>query len=148
SRHDIHLKRAGLLYNVFAIAVIPTYFFSVLWWKDMPDWLYIVVVIVTVAQLIAWVFWFIEVMSTASQLKAFSTFMVRFALLIAGLAYGVKVLLQALSLIPDLSQLAYGYRPIVIGYLHLILLVVISLFILAYAFANRYLKENLIVRTG
>src|SRR5690606_23592905 len=92
--------------------------------------------------------WFVEVLSKAAQFKSFASLMVRILLLLVGLAYSVKVLLQALSLIPDLSQLAYGYRPIVIGYLHLILLVVISLFILSYIFAHHYLHENRIVRAG
>lgn len=147
-RQGIQLKRSALLFRVFAVAVIPTYFLSVLWWKDMPGWLYALVVLVTIAQLLAWVIWVVEVLSKAAQFKSFASLMVRILLLLVGLAYSVKVLLQALSLIPDLSQLAYGYRPIVIGYLHLILLVVISLFILSYIFAHHYLHENRIVRAG
>ncbi|HMR18170.1 MAG TPA: hypothetical protein PKA53_02625, partial [Sphingobacterium sp.] len=41
---------------------------------------------------------------------------------------------QAFSVIPSLSVLAYSFRPIVIGYLHLVLLGIITLSILAYAF--------------
>lgn len=146
--HGIVLKRARMLFRVFAIASVPTYFLSVLWWKDMPDWLYGMVALLTVAQLIAWSWWFVEMMGRRKELSGFSSLLVRLILLVVGLAFCVKLLLQALSLIPDLSQLAYGYRPIVIGYLHLVLLVIISLFILVYALTNKYLVENKLSRIG
>src|SRR5690606_7419937 len=58
------------------------------------------------------------------------------------LAASIKLLLQGLSVIPALSQLAYSFRPIVIGYLHLVLLVMITLFILAYMYLAGYLYMN------
>ncbi|HRI21747.1 MAG TPA: hypothetical protein PLA68_12375, partial [Panacibacter sp.] len=48
-----------------------------------------------------------------------------------------KLLLQCLSTIPSLSQYAFGFRPVVIGYLHLSFLGIITFFILGYI--NRYL---------
>src|SRR5690606_21939830 len=54
----------------------------------------------------------------------------------------IKLTLQGLSVIPALGQLSYSFRPIVIGYLHLVLLAVISLFILAYSYAGGLLRIN------
>ncbi|HZH54398.1 MAG TPA: hypothetical protein VFD72_02000, partial [Sphingobacteriaceae bacterium] len=82
------------------------------------------------------------------ELTSVSTVLVRFLLLVVGLAFCIKLLLQVLSLLPDLSQLAYGYRPIVIGYLHLVLLAIISLFILAYALTHKYILENRVSAFG
>lgn len=147
-QHGIHLKRAGTLFRVFTAASLPTYFLSVLWWKDMPDWLYWLVVFLTIAQLMAWTYWFMEVMGRRKEFKAVSSILVRVIWLVVGLALCIKLLLQALSLFPDLSQLAYGYRPIVIGYLHLVLLVIVSLFILAYAFSDKHLIENKLSKVG
>ncbi len=48
------------------------------------------------------------------------------------IAFSIKIILQALSAIPSLSYLAFGFRPVVIGYLHLILLGFVTLFILGY----------------
>jgi hypothetical protein len=50
--------------------------------------------------------------------------------------------LQLGSTIPSLSTLAFGFRPIVIGYLHLVLLGVITLFLLGYMFAENLLTIN------
>jgi hypothetical protein len=41
-------------------------------------------------------------------------------------------LLQSGSVHPALSQLSYSFRPIIIGYLHLVLLAVTSIFIIGY----------------
>jgi len=58
----------------------------------------------------------------------------------AAFALTLKFLLQAISVVPSLSQLVFGIRSIVIAYLHLILLGVYSLFIIGYAFAKGSLK--------
>ena len=57
----------------------------------------------------------------------------RWMLLLSGIALSIKLILQAASTIPSLSKFAFGFRPVVIGYLHLVLLGVITLFIIAYS---------------
>jgi hypothetical protein len=57
---------------------------------------------------------------------------------LCAIAYTLKLLLQATSAIPSLSYLTYGFRPIVIGYLHLVLLGVVSLFIITYSINYHY----------
>ena len=61
---------------------------------------------------------------------------------LSAIALTIKLFLQAGSTIPALSTWAYGFRPIIIGYLHLILLGVITLFILGYAMYEGYLPHN------
>jgi hypothetical protein len=58
------------------------------------------------------------------------------------LALIVKFLLQLGSTVPAVSELAFGFRPIVIAYLHLILLAIISLFLLFYVYANNFIAIN------
>ena len=58
------------------------------------------------------------------------------------MALTVKLFLQLGSTIPSLSDLAFGFRPIVIGYLHLVLLGVITLFLLGYMFAENHFIPN------
>jgi hypothetical protein len=53
-------------------------------------------------------------------------------LLLSAFALTLKLLLQLGSTHPALSQLAFGFRPIVIGYLHLVLLGVITIFLLGH----------------
>ncbi len=63
-------------------------------------------------------------------------------LLLGALALTIKLVLQAGSTYPSLSQLAFGFRPIVIGYLHLVLLGVISLFILGWMISLSVIPLN------
>jgi hypothetical protein len=51
---------------------------------------------------------------------------------LASIAFILKIVLQFLSVIPFLSHFAFGYRPVIIGYLHLSFVGIISLFILGY----------------
>ncbi|MCY1543720.1 hypothetical protein D9M68_795490 [compost metagenome] len=54
----------------------------------------------------------------------------------------IKLTLQLCSAIPALHQLAFGSRPIVIAYLHLVLLGFISLALLAYLQINQLLIHS------
>src|SRR5690606_35164151 len=48
----------------------------------------------------------------------------------------------AISVIPELSHIVFGFRSIVIAYIHLILLGVFSLFIIGYGFKYGYIKMS------
>ena len=69
-------------------------------------------------------------------------------MLFVGFALSVKFILQLGSTIPALSQLTFGFRPIVIAYLHLVLLAVISLFLLFYIYANHFFYINKQIKFG
>jgi len=58
------------------------------------------------------------------------------------LAFTVKILLQLGSTIPVVSKLAFGFRPVVIAYLHLVLLAIISVFLLASMYMHKLIKLN------
>ena len=57
----------------------------------------------------------------------------------ASIAFIIKIILQMLSVIPFLSHYAFGFSPVVIGYLHLSFLGIISFFMLGYI--NQILSE-------
>jgi hypothetical protein len=62
--------------------------------------------------------------------------------LFVSIAFTVKLLLQLGSTIPAVSDLAFGFRPIVIAYLHLVLLAVISVFILSFLYTFKLIMVN------
>lgn len=135
------IKHAKTAYWLFALTCPITYLLSVLWW-DMPAWLYVLTATATAAQGFAWVVW---VRSWATKLSLFRNrlpVIAKWLFLGVVIAATIKFALQGLSVVPSLSQLSYSSRPIVIGYLHLVLLVIISLFIIAYAYTYGYLKTN------
>lgn len=137
----------GSVFKLFFIACIPAYFLSTLWW-DLPLWLYVLSVIAAIVQVYAWFrFLWIVVKDNKQYLKNFP-FSLRYILLFVGFAASVKFLLQLGSTIPALSQLTFGFRPIVIAYLHLVLLAMISLFLLFYIYANHFIHYTKQIKFG
>ena len=133
-------------FKLFAIAVIPAFFLSTLWMK-LPTWLYIIVVFSAFLQVIAWIY----LINKVYKIKIFSFLNKRIANLIitlSAVAFTIKILLQLGSTIPSLSTLAFGFRPIVIGYLHLVLLGVISLSLIGYVLSLEYNKHYKLLNNG
>ncbi|WP_353134746.1 hypothetical protein, partial [Pseudopedobacter sp.] len=127
--------------KLFVCTVIPSYFLSVLWWKNFPDWLYVILIITVVLQLSLWLTFILALLNLKKQTKALNlTKLVNVIWFCVVCAVVLKFILQSVSIIPSLSQLVYGFRSIVIAYLHLVLLLIISLFLIGYSFQNKSLK--------
>lgn len=128
------------LFRLFFWTAIPAYFLSVLW-AGLPGWLYAIVVVAAITQLLPWFMLLRELM----QLKLYTRLKDNLIYLIFSfviMAYTAKLLLQLGSTIPMVSKLAFGFRPVVIAYLHLVLLAVISVFLLGYAYSTGVLLKN------
>jgi hypothetical protein len=135
------------VFILFAGSVVPAYFLSVLW-GPIPSWLYVLVVIAAIAQLVGWIFLLRFIQRNLKEIRKHPTGLSGFLFILSGIALTIKLCLQAGSVIPSLSKLAYGFRPIVIGYLHLEMLAVISLFIITYSFAHKLVRINKLSTTG
>ena len=141
NRHTSSEKIQLKIFMLFAFAVVPAYFLSTLW-MNIPVWVYVLVIIAAFAQVIGWI-WFIKLIKKNwAQLRPKISTTSKYILGCSAVALSAKLLLQLGSTIPSLSDLAFGFRPIVIGYLHLVLLGVISLFLLGSMFSEDYFYEN------
>jgi hypothetical protein len=135
------------IFRLFAWALVPAYLLSTLWMK-LPVWIYLFVIAAAILQVWAWAKLILlmklkyrEIFNNASGIS-------KNILLLSAVALTVKLLLQLGSVVPSLSDLAFGFRPIVIGYLHLVLLGVISLFLIGYIFAQKLLPLPAMAKTG
>ncbi len=135
------------IYRLFVFACGPAYFLSALW-MPMPNYVYWVVVAAAVLQIVGWVWMAAMVKKKWGLLKRHWGGMGSMVILLSIIAFSVKVLLQLGSTIPKLGTLAFGFRPIIIGYLHLVLLGFTSLFILGYAFSQDVLNATAKNRRG
>ena len=126
---------------MFTLSCIPAYFLSALW-LPIPLWVYILVIVAACCQLAGFTLLFNGIRTYFTRLKPLITPLGKWLIGLSGVALTIKLLLQAGSTIPALSKLAFGFRSIVIGYLHLILLGVITLFILGYVVINQYMRIN------
>ena len=131
-------KEFKVVFWLFTFAVVPAYFLSTLW-MNLPSWVFVIVVLASFLQLIAWIYFLMVLYQHRKLLSQQINVVGKWLMALSAMAATVKLFLQLGSTIPSLSQLAFGFRPIVIAYLHLVLLGVITLFLLATIFS----KENL-----
>ena len=144
-------KTAHSFYNVafklFAIVCFPAYILS-LFWLTIPEWVYILAIIAAVIQVLVWFKLLTIIIKTYKNIFNNTDSLLRSILLFVCLALCLKFLLQLGSTIPYISQIASSFRPIIIAYLHLVLLAIISMFLLFYIFANRYIILNRKIKVG
>jgi hypothetical protein len=137
----IRLGSDKAIFWLFTLACVPAYFLSALW-LPIPLWAYMLVVAAVGFQLAGFTLLFKAVREHLGRLKALISPLGKWLLGLSALALTIKLLLQSGSIIPALSKLAFGFRSIVIGYLHLVLLGVITLFIFGYIVINQYMRIN------
>jgi hypothetical protein len=135
------------IFLLFVTAVVPAYFLSTLW-MSLPLWIYLLVIAAAFAQVVGWIYTVGIIKKQSALLKKSMPAIAKWLLVFSAVALSIKLLLQSGSTIPSLSNLAFGFRPIVIGYLHLVLLGVITLFIVGYVFATNGLILNKNAVTG
>lgn len=134
-------KKMNLAFWLFSLACIPAYLLSVLWIK-LPMILYIVVVLAAFSQLAGW-----RILLKNSMKKKIYNVMpfsknAILLLTLSAIALSIKLALQTISILPSLSHISFEFRPIVIGYLHLMLLGVISLFMIGFVVGNKLIPIN------
>lgn len=125
NKYEITLK--PIHFNFLFISCLLTYGLSILWYNLNPM-LYVLIVFGAILQTVG----FFGLLKQITIRRWVSTEHWQLSLFILFIlsALIVKILLQLFSVIPAVSKWAFGYRPVVIAYLHLILLVIISTFIL------------------
>ncbi len=127
------------LFIIMAITVAPTYLLSILWLK-LPRSLHLLANISGILQLLV-LFYFIRLFPAVKKnIPRKITKTTRYLWTMAAIAFILKIVLQTFSIIPFFSNYAFGFRPIVIGYLHLSFLGIITFFILGYI--NQILTER------
>lgn len=138
---EVPEKENKQIFWLTAIGAFVGFGLSVLWLK-LPLWIFIIIVIATVAQTVGSFKLYLLVKRNWSKLILTLSPMQRFVLFFVGFAYFAKIMLQLFSNIPAVSQFAFGFRNVVIAYLHLILLMCISVFLV-----NQILGTNIFKMT-
>jgi hypothetical protein len=129
------------IFFYFFAACIPAYFLSVLWMK-LPWYIFIFPVVAVLFQLMG-LYRFLQLLFSQRKniLEGWSLH-IRIILGLSLLALLIKLSLQTGSIFPDISKLAFGFRSIVIAYLHLVLLGVTTLFLLGFLLLSGYIRHS------
>ena len=134
------------VFRLFAYSVVPAFGLSVLWLK--LSWpIYIIVIAAALAQTAGWWLLFRYVRKLNYKTWPLPR-IIKNLFIFAGLAFSFKIILQLFSVIPAVSQWSFGFRPIVIAYLHLVLLAFFSMFLLMYAYSQNYIRQNKTLNIG
>ena len=125
-----------------AFACVPAYFLSVLFAKPSAIF-YWLGGIGAVVQLLALILFMTEMLRIRSHLRTYiKPLLLPIAYFIAG-AFLFKSLLQVASAHPYVAELAFSLRPVVIAYLHLVLVGIISFFLLGWYIQKDLMHERL-----
>lgn len=117
-----------LIFYLMMASVVLGYGLSILWVK-LPFEIYITVILAAVIGFFATVLLYYFVWSSWHLIKARWRGIRLFVFCYVAVAYSLKVLLQTASAIPMLNKFSYVYHPIIIAYLHLVLLMCVSVFL-------------------
>lgn len=134
-------------FNVLIVAAVMTLFLS-LPWIDKQNMLGIVLFAIVIMQLFVFIAFLRNTekgngppLILNEKIKFPLKRIVTFALLIKGV-------LQILILVPSLDQYAFGLRPVIIAYLHLVLIGVVSFYILHYLVKEKILLMDKKLNNG
>ncbi len=140
-------KENNILFFLMFFGCLVGFGLSVLW-MEMPAWVFALIIITTVGQTVGAVMLYRYVRKHWTNLVVKWSPMHRFVLMYAGFAFAVKTLLQLGSNVPAISQFAFGFRNVVIAYLHLVLLMCIATFLVNQILATNRFKVTSAVLTG
>jgi hypothetical protein len=130
-------KKNKLLFGLMFFGGVVGYGLSVLWMK-MPVFIFAVIVSATIAQTLGAGMLYDFVKKSWANLALKWSPMHRYVLIFSGFAFAVKTALQLGSNITALNQFAFGFRNVVIAYLHLVLLMCIANFLINEILATNY----------
>lgn len=122
-------KNHKLIFMLFFLSCIPAFGLSLLW-LNLAFAYVLIIALSALMQMLA----FIIFSSYLIKQKFYNLFNLsqKIMLIFIFLAFTFKFTLQLLSTFPALSTLAFGIRPIVIAYMHLVFLACFSTFIIFY----------------
>lgn len=144
---EISEKDNKMIFWLMFVGCVIGFGLSVLWIK-MPLWIFITIILGTIVQTIGAVKLYLVVKKNWPKLVLNFSALQRFVLMYVGFAFFAKIVLQLGSTIPALSQFAFGFRNVVIAYLHLILLMCVSAFLINQILATNVFKITKPVTTG
>ena len=123
--------------TALCISIIPSLFLSYLW-QDPILWLRIIAIIGSVLMLLCFYFFVISALSLQTIYKEEKS-VLRFLVFLSMGSFMLKIFLQSFTIFPAIGDAIFGNRPIIMGFLHLVFLGFVTLFILAY-----FIKKDLL----
>ncbi|MDD2983209.1 MAG: hypothetical protein PHQ74_07465 [Crocinitomicaceae bacterium] len=124
-----------------ALSIIPGYALSIIGYYKTPM-VMINSYFSVITQAIAVILFALFIFKNKDKIKSQLTPITRRLWYIAFYSLILKVCMQSLSLSPELANVAFSFRPLVIGYLHLVFICIVSFFLLGFMHQFQSLKVS------
>ncbi len=141
--HRIPITKEKMLYQfaiILVLTVIPSMFLSYLW--HYPNtWFRIIAVAGSLLLLLCCIYFIGTLKTITTPLKEMN----KTVLAIGSISFGafvLKMLMQSLTIFTEIGNLVFANRPMIIGFLHLVLLGFVSLYLIAHFLQADYLRQN------
>lgn len=132
---------------VLLISLIPSLFLSYLW-QDPNKLFRIIAIAGSIFVLISCIFFIRVSFSLRSSFKKGKP-LIRFLIILSLGSFVLKLFLQCFTIFPVIGNAIFGNRPIIMGFLHLVFLGFVSLFILSFFAEKQLLDYNKkVTKTG
>jgi hypothetical protein len=139
---DMARKNIRWFSRAVCISVIPSLFITYLW-QDPNKWIRLIAIVGCIILLICFYFF----LRTAISLKAIyrnEKLGLRFLILISMGSFTLKIFLQSFTVFPVIGNAIFGNRPVIMGFLHMVFLGFVTLFILAFFIKRGILNAKMI----
>jgi len=138
---QVVLNKAGVIEagRLIAVACVPAYLLSILWAQPCIGF-NIVAGIAACVQVYAFILFLKLFRSSYAVWRISFSRMSRWVLRIGLVCFSVKLSLQCISAFPEVAAMAYQLRPVVIAYLHLVLVGIVTLFLFAWYRENKLMN--------
>jgi hypothetical protein len=143
-RLALNERKKRLFFRLMAAACIPAYCLSLLW-MNPPAWVFGIAAVAACLQLGALVVFILLVRGSWRDWLRLLPFQVKLFWGLSFVAFTIKLVLQFLSVIPVLGRFAFGFRPVIVGYLHLVTLGFLSFFLVGFFVMEKLLHADLTI---
>lgn len=147
NRIGFNKKGATVFLWLMVLACIPAYTLSALWTQPHTS-IYVIAGIAAVLQVIAIAYLFYTIKKQKAEMQQLFHPKVWWLLKFSFAAFVIKIILQLISAFPIIADLAYQVRNFTIGYLHIVFLGFISVFLIAWFIQQQLLQYTKTTRTG
>jgi hypothetical protein len=129
---------------LLCVSVLPALFLSLLWHNNA---LYYAIAGIACVLILLSLVYFFKFFAPLNLSQVFSAPLPKTLWVMSFLSFALKMILNAGTIIPRLSDAVYGDRPVIIGFLHLVFLAFVSFFILSHLMASGFfLRSGKLVR--
>ena len=127
--------------KTLCLSIIPSLFITYLW-QDPNKWIRIIAILGCIVLLICF-YIFLKTMASLQSIYKHQKPVIRWLIFVSLTSFMLKIFLQGFTVFPVIGNAIFGNRPVIMGFLHMVFLAFVTLFILAYFIQEGLLNSHM-----